>query len=181
MSSWQMHCVVAQARNRVIGDGKTLLWHLPGDLPRVKALTMGCALIMGRRTFESIGRPLPGRASVVLTRQPEWQADGALSASSLAEAVQLGTRWLEEQGTGETRLILFGGGEIYQAGLPYCQQIELTEVASEPDGAARFPQLDRSDWQEELLETHPAGPHWPAFSHHRLTRKSRPQPLPIPE
>lgn len=181
MSGWQMHCVVAQASNRVIGDGKRLLWHLPGDLPRVKALTMGCALIMGRRTFESIGRPLPGRASIVMTGNRDWQADGALVAHCLAEAVELGTRWLAGQESGERRLILFGGGAIYQAGLPYCQQIELTEVACQPEGAARFPELDRSDWQDELLEAHPAGPDWPAFSHHRLRRKSRPLALPIPE
>ena len=176
-----MHCVVAQASNRVIGDGQRLLWHLPGDLPRVKALTMGCALIMGRRTFESIGRPWPGRASIVMTSNPGWQAEGALVAHSLAEAVQLGISWLAGQGTGENRLILFGGGAIYQAGLPYCQQIELTEVACQPEGSACFPELDRSDWQDELLESHPAGPDWPAFSHHRLVRKSRPHPLPIPE
>lgn len=176
-----MHCVVAQASNRVIGDGQRLLWHLPGDLPRVKALTMGCALIMGRRTFESIGRPLPGRASIVMTRQPGWQANGALVAHSLAEAVQLGTSWLTRQGGTEKRLILFGGGAIYQAGLPYCQQIELTEVDVRPEGSARFPELDRAEWKDELLESHAAGADWPAFTHHRLIRKGQPLALPIPE
>ncbi|MGC6517494.1 MAG: dihydrofolate reductase, partial [Candidatus Puniceispirillaceae bacterium] len=74
----QLVAVVAMAANRVIGDGDDLLWHLPGDLRRVKELTMGCPLIMGRKTWESIGRPLPGRASIVLTRDPNWQADGAI-------------------------------------------------------------------------------------------------------
>ena len=79
--------VVAMASNRVIGDGEDLLWHLPGDLKRVKQLTMGCPLIMGRKTWDSIGRPLPGRASIVMTRDEQWQAQGAIRASSLDDAV----------------------------------------------------------------------------------------------
>jgi len=109
--------VVAMASNRVIGDGDDLLWHLPGDLRRVKAVTMGCPLIMGRKTWDSIGRPLPGRASIVLTRDPSWAADGAITASSLEDALEKGAKWLIHQGEGETRQILFGGGQIYKLGL----------------------------------------------------------------
>ncbi|MDG1030434.1 MAG: dihydrofolate reductase, partial [Alphaproteobacteria bacterium] len=76
MSSFELVCVVAMAQNRVIGDGSGLVWHLPDDLKRVKALTMGCPLIMGRKTWESIGRALPGRASIVMTRDKSWQAKG---------------------------------------------------------------------------------------------------------
>lgn len=176
-----MHCVVALARNRVIGDGSQLLWHLPGDLARVKQLTMGCALIMGRRTFDSIGRALPGRASIVLTRQPGWQADGACAAASMAEAVRLGIGWMSAQAQNESRLILFGGGEIYAAGLAYCQQIEMTRVEAEPSGSALFPEIDPAAWEDQLLASHPAGPDWPGYSYHRLIRKDRPQKLPIPE
>ena len=90
----EMVCVVAMARNRVIGDGTGLIWHLPGDLKRVKALTMGCPLIMGRRTWDSIGRPLPGRASIVMTRDADWAADGALRAGNLDMAVTLARGWM---------------------------------------------------------------------------------------
>ena len=84
-----MVAVVAMARNRVIGDGSGLIWHLPADLKRVRALTMGCPLIMGRRTWDSIGRALPGRASVVMTRDARWAAEGALRAGEMDAALAL--------------------------------------------------------------------------------------------
>ena len=144
--------VVAMAPNRVIGDGDDLLWHLPGDLRRVKAVTMGCPLIMGRKTWDSIGRPLPGRASIVLTRDPLWAADGAITASSLEDALEKGAKWLSEQGQGETRQILFGGGQIYQLGLSHCDVIEMTEVDLAPEGPALFPEIDSAQWQETKRE-----------------------------
>ena len=144
--------VVAMASNRVIGDGDDLLWHLPGDLRRVKAVTMGCPLIMGRKTWDSIGRPLPGRASIVLTRDPSWAADGAITASSLEEALETGAKWLAEQGQGETRQILFGGGQIYKLGLSHCDVIEMTEVDLAPEGPALFPEIDSAQWQETKRE-----------------------------
>ena len=144
--------VVAMASNRVIGDGDDLLWHLPGDLRRVKAVTMGCPLIMGRKTWDSIGRPLPGRASIVLTRDRSWQADRAIAASSLEEALEKGAKWLAEQGQGETRQILFGGGQIYKLGLSQCDVIEMTEVDLAPEGPALFPEIDSAQWQETKRE-----------------------------
>lgn len=176
-NSFQMVCVVAMARNRVIGDGDDLIWHLPGDLKRVKQLTMGCPLIMGRRTFQSIGRALPGRLSVVLTRNADWQAEGAVGVASLAAAIEVSKAWLAEQGTQETRLILFGGGQIYEAGLPYCQTIEATFVDAEPVDGVRFPEFDRKDWADETLEQFAADGDVPEFSYHRLTRKSPARPL----
>ena len=146
--SYQLVAVVAMASNRVIGDGEDLLWHLPGDLRRVKEVTMGCPLIMGRKTWDSIGRPLPGRASIVLTRDRAWQADGAIAVYSLDEALETGAQWLAEQGTGEQRQILFGGGQIYEMGLSVCDVIEMTEVDLAPDGPATFPTIDLSIWQE---------------------------------
>ena len=146
--NYQLVAVVAMASNRVIGDGEDLLWHLPGDLRRVKELTMGCPLIMGRKTWDSIGRPLPGRASIVLTRDSRWSADGATAVSSLDEALAEGAKWLEEQGTGESRQILFGGGQIYEMGLSLCDAIEMTEVDLAPDGPAVFPQIDPLQWHE---------------------------------
>ena len=82
-----MTAVVAMAENRVIGDGKGLIWHIPDDLKRVKMLTMGCPLIMGRKTWDSIGRPLPGRASIVMTRDSAWAADGATTVSTMTAAI----------------------------------------------------------------------------------------------
>ena len=174
---FQMICVVAMARNRVIGDGDDLIWHLPGDLKRVKQLTMGCPLIMGRRTFETIGRALPGRLSVVLTRDADWQAEGAVAVASLEAAIKVSKDWLVQQQTQETRLILFGGGQIYAAGLPYCQMIEATFVEAEPEDGVRFPEFDRSDWTDEELERFPAEEDVPGFSYHRLTRKTPALPL----
>ena len=174
MGQFKLVCVVAMADNRVIGDGDDLLWHLPGDLRRVKALTMGCPLIMGRKTWDSIGRPLPGRASIVLTRDKSWSAEGAIAVSSLAEAFDKGKDWLQEQGQGEDRLILFGGGQIYDLGLPLCQEIELTKVNLSPDAPAKFPEIDAADWVQTDLEAHAAGDDNPAFSYHRLTRKGAP-------
>ena len=137
-----MVCVVAMAKNRVIGDGSDLIWRLPNDLKRVKQLTMGCPLIMGRRTFDSIGRALPGRLSVVMTRDVSWKADGAVAVVSLAGAISVAKEWLGEQQTGENRLILFGGGQIYEEGLPYCQTIEATFVDIEPNYGVKFPAFD---------------------------------------
>ncbi|MGC6530683.1 MAG: dihydrofolate reductase [Candidatus Puniceispirillaceae bacterium] len=166
MTNYNVVAVVAMAANRVIGDGDDLLWHLPGDLRRVKALTMGCPLIMGRKTWDSIGRPLPGRASIVLTRDKTWQAEGAIAVSSLEEAFEEGAKWLADQGTGETRQILFGGGQIYALGLDRCSVIEMTEVDLTPDGPAVFPDIDAS-WAEVSREEVPAEKDVPA---HRFIR-----------
>ena len=174
---FQMVCVVAMARNRVIGDGDDLIWHLPGDLKRVKQLTMGCPLIMGRRTFESIGRALPGRLSVVLTRNDNWQAEGAVAVPSLDAAIEVSKDWLIQQQAEESRLILFGGGQIYAAGLPYCQMIEATFVEVEPADGVRFPAFEQSDWTDETLERFPAKEDIPGFSYHRLTRTGPALPL----
>ena len=162
--------VVAMASNRVIGDGEDLLWHLPGDLKRVKQLTMGCPLIMGRKTWDSIGRPLPGRASIVMTRDEQWQAQGAIRASSLDDAIAKGNAWLEEHQTGENRHILFGGGQIYELGLARCDVIEMTEVDLTPDGPAKFPEIDITQWREVSHEQVPASGEVPS---HRFIRYER--------
>ena len=171
IQNFHMVCVVAMARNRVIGDGNDLIWHLPGDLKRVKQLTMGCPLIMGRRTFDSIGRALPGRLSVVMTRDKSWRADGAVPVASLAVAIDVAKRWLIEQKSGENRLILFGGGQIYEAGLPYCKTIEATFVDSEPSVGVEFPAFDSQEWDDKLLQKFAAKGDMPGFSYHQLTRK----------
>ncbi len=172
----EMVCVVAMARNLVIGDGRGLIWHLPGDLKRVKALTMGCPLIMGRRTWDSIGRALPGRLSIVLTRNTRWSAPGAMPVLSMEAAISAGTDWLRAQGHGERRVILFGGGEIYAAGLDYCNVIEATIIDAEPESGVCFPKFDKNEWQDSCVESIASGEGYPSFHYHRLVRKNH-QPI----
>ena len=174
---FDMVCVVAMAKNRIIGDGNGLIWHLPGDLKRVKQLTMGCPLIMGRRTFDSIGRVLPGRLSVVMTRDKHWRADGAVPVASLAVAIDVAKGWLIEQESGENRIILFGGGQIYRAGLPYCKTIEATFVDAEPSVGVKFPEFNSRDWNDRLEQQFAAEGEVPGFSYHHLTRKRDPLSL----
>ena len=128
---------------------------------------------MGRRTFESIGRALPGRLSVVMTRDLDWKADGAVAVASMAAAIKVAKDWLGEQQTAENRLILFGGGQIYEEGLPYCQTIEATFVDAEPDYGVKFPAFDRLEWTDNLLQQFAADSDVPGFAYHRLTRKRK--------
>ena len=170
-----MVAVVAMARNRVIGDGAGLIWHLPADLKRVKSLTMGCPLIMGRRTWDSIGRALPGRASVVMTRDARWAAEGALRAGDMDAALTLSRDWIATTQGARPEIILFGGGEIYAAGMPLCSRIEATIVDISPDGgpnAALFPALDASEWNHEVLEEAVADGQVPGYRYERFTRKT---------
>ena len=162
--------VVAMARNRVIGDGEKLLWHLPGDLARVKALTMGRPLIMGRRTFESIGRPLPGRANIVMTRNPEFDPDGVLVARDAGAALAMAAEWIAggEDRVGE--IVVFGGGEIYRAFLERTDRIEMTEVDAAPDGEATFPELDGAEWRETGREEIGSAGDAPGHAYVRLER-----------
>ena len=90
-----IYCIVAMNENRIIGDGKNLLWHLPGDLKRLKKMTMGSPLIMGRKTWESIGRPLPGRANIVLTHSISWKAAGAIVVNSFKDAITKADEWID--------------------------------------------------------------------------------------
>ena len=136
--------VVAIADNGVIGDKGRLPWHISEDLKRFKALTMGHTIVMGRKTWDSLPRrPLPGRANVVVTRQPDWRGDGAVRASSLGQAVD---------GTSGPVFVI-GGAEIYAIALPHAARIELTEVHQAFDGDALFA-FDRSKWRETSRESH---------------------------
>ena len=153
--------VVAMGANRVIGDGTGLIWHLPDDLKRVKSLTMGCPLIMGRKTWQSIGRPLPGRGSIVLTRDLNWQARGAVVVHDFEAALVAAKGWIAAQNPNCGKIILFGGGEVYKLGLDYCHQIDLTLIDVSPDGgpdAALFPELDAASWTQRLeVKIEPVG------------------------
>ena len=138
--------IVAQSENRVIGRNNALPWHLSEDLKYFKAVTMGKVIIMGRKTYESIGRPLPGRTNVVVTRDPAYQADGVTVAFSLQQAIEQATAISEINGAEEALVI--GGSELYAQALPLTQRLYLTQVHHQVDGDAYFPELDSAQWQQ---------------------------------
>ena len=169
---YPLRAVVAMARNRVIGDGKGLLWHLPGDLPRVKSLTMNKPLIMGRKTFESIGKPLEGRANIVLTRNQNYEADGIIKAHDADDAIGKARAWIDEDTSKRIgEIIIFGGGYIYEMFLDRTDQIDLTEIDLEAEGGVRFPELLDSDWTEVSRQDVPSSEGVPGHAFVRLERK----------
>ena len=144
----EVFAVVAAATNRVIGRDGGLPWHISSDLKHFKRLTMGCPIVMGRRTFASIGRPLPGRTNIVVTRDPGFAAEGVVVVGSLPAALEAGARVVRE--TGAAGIALVGGGEIYAQALAVTDRVELTEVKLTPDpvGAVVFPDLPATEWVE---------------------------------
>ena len=177
MAMLNMIAVVAMSENRVIGDGKGLMWHIPNDLKRVKTLTMACPLIMGRKTWDSIGRPLPGRASIVMTRDRSWSANGAIAVTNLEAAIEAARSWIENTAGSRSDIILFGGGEIYRQGLKYCHRVERTVVATKLDGgkeAAYFPELPAADWDIEIEAEVVAANDVPAYRYENATRRGPP-------
>jgi len=135
--------VVAMARNRTIGAGGKLPWHLPEDLKRFKRVTTGHPIVMGRKTFESIGRPLPGRTNIVVTRDAAKAIPGCRVAGSLDEALALAAA-PDVPGSGEVCVV--GGGEIYRQALPRADRLHLTLIDRDVDGDASFPALDWDEW-----------------------------------
>jgi dihydrofolate reductase len=152
--------IAAVAANSVIGGDNRLPWRLPADLQRFRALTTGHAVIMGRRTWESIGRPLPDRQNIVVTRDPAFPATGAEIASSLVDALD------------RVRLpapaYCIGGGELYREALPHARVLYLTEIGRAFDGDATFPPFDRREWREVHREAH-AGEHADALPYAFVT------------
>jgi len=175
-----MTAVVAMAENRVIGDGKGLIWHIPDDLKRVKTLTMGCPLIMGRKTWDSIGRPLPGRASIVMTRDANWAADGAIRVATMTAAIAAARDWIEATAEARPEIILFGGGEIYAQGLDYCHRVERTVIKIAADGgkdAAFFPDLPADQWDIKIEAEIDAAGHVPAYRYEHAFRRVSAKPI----
>ena len=136
----RVYLVAAVAANGIIGANGRLPWHLPEDLKHFKALTLGHPVIMGRKTWESLGTALPGRENIVVTRAPGYEAAGASVASSLGGALALCA--------GEPRVFVIGGGELYDEALPVADGLVLTEIQRDFAGDARFPRFDRSAWRE---------------------------------
>jgi dihydrofolate reductase len=148
--------VVAVAENGVIGRDNRLLWRLKTDLRRYRELTLGKPMIMGRRTYESIGRPLPGRETVVLTRDPAFAAVGVHVAHDWPGAVVQADVLAERMGA--DAIVVAGGTEIYRLALPEAERIHLTAVHASPEGDAVFPSFDRTRFREIRRIDHPAGP-----------------------
>lgn len=138
--------IVAMANNHAIGKDNQLLWHLPEDLQYFKRVTMGKPIVMGRKTFESIGRPLPGRLNIVITRQADWQHDGVKVVHSLDDALRLAEAQSMIDGIDEVMVI--GGAEIYKTALPKADKLYVTRVDTNIDGDAFFPEIDSHIWQE---------------------------------
>lgn len=138
--------VVACAQNGVIGRDNALPWHLPDDLKRFKEITLGKPIVMGRKTYESIGRPLPGRENRVISRQTHLHLEGCRVFSDLASALK----------GGEDEIMVIGGEQIFAAALPFAERLYVTEVQAEIEGDARFPPFDPSNWLEIEQLVHPA-------------------------
>jgi dihydrofolate reductase len=148
--------IAAVARNGAIGKDNALLWRLPEDLKFFKRTTLGCPVIMGRKTFESIGRPLPGRRNIIVTRNTTWQHEGVDVAHTLDEARAL----VSDQ----ARVFVIGGGELYAQALPQADELILTEVDADFDADTFFPAWDRAAFTEVSRETHTAEAGWPYHS-----------------
>jgi dihydrofolate reductase len=140
--------IVARARNGAIGLANAMPWHLPADLAHFKRTTLGHPVIMGRRTWESIGRALPGRKNIVVSRTPGFRAEGAQVVGSLSEA------WRAAEGAEEAFVI--GGARLYAEALPDAGRVYLTDVVGEVEGDTFFPELDPREWRETLLAEQPA-------------------------
>ena len=160
--------IVAMDENRAIGVNNRVPWHLPDDLKRFKTLTMEHHIIMGRKTYESIGKTLPGRTNVVITRQQDYQPDDCLIVHSVDEAIDL----VEDRG--ETEAFIIGGGEIFKQSLVLADRIYLSIVHTTVQAEVYFPQLDEPQWTEIESSHHPVDQtHQFPFTYKTLIRKTK--------
>lgn len=143
--------IAAVAENGVIGASGDMPWRIPSDFAHLKRVTMGKPLIMGRKTFESIGKPLPGRTNIVVTRQTGYQPDGVIVVSDLESALTHAKTIAETDGVDE--VVIFGGAEIYRQGMPLADRLYITHVALAPEGDTYFPEIDPEVWT--IVETPP--------------------------
>lgn len=148
--------VAAVARNGVIGRDNQLLWRIKADLRHFRELTLGKPVIMGRKTFESIGRPLPGRDNIVVTRDRAFTAEGVTVCRDLPSALEAGKRLAVGRDTAD--IMIAGGGDIYAQTIGIAQRLHITEVDLDPEGDTVFPPIDRSAWKEIRRVSHAKGP-----------------------
>ncbi|MFA5620258.1 MAG: dihydrofolate reductase [Weeksellaceae bacterium] len=139
--------VVAKNENNVIGDDNQLIWHLPNDLKHFKRITTGHPIIMGRLTFESLGRPLPNRTNIIVTRNSDWQVEGTLVFHSLEAAVKKAKELDDE-------IFIIGGGQIFEQAMEFADAIEMTEVYNHAEGEVLFPEIDAEIWEVVSMEAH---------------------------
>ncbi|KTC17049.1 diacylglycerol kinase [Pseudomonas marginalis ICMP 9505] len=154
--------IAALGENRVIGVDNSMPWHLPGDFKYFKATTLGKPIIMGRKTWDSLGRPLPGRLNLVVSRQTDLALEGAEVFPSLDAAVERAEAWALAQGANE--LMLIGGAQLYAQGLAQADRLYLTRVALSPEGDAWFPQFDAQQWKRVSNVENPAEGEQPAYN-----------------
>ncbi len=147
--------IAAVAANGVIGDGSGMPWRLSTDMRRFKALTMGKPVVVGRKTFETFGKPLPGRTNIVVTRQRDYEPEGALVAAGLDAAFRRAGEVAAASGADE--IMVIGGGEIYAAAIGRADRLYITHVEAEPAGGTRFPRIDPAAWRAISREAVPAG------------------------
>ena len=159
VGSAQVIAIAAVARNGVIGSGPDIPWHIPGEQRRFKRLTLGHPLVMGRLTYASIGRPLPGRSTLVVTRDRSFAAEGVEAFPSVAEALDRAAELDGEQ------IYVAGGGQVYRAAWDRTEALEITEVDQDPDGDVTFPTIDPEVWAETSREPHDG------FSYVHYTRR----------
>lgn len=153
--------IAALAQSRVIGLDNKMPWHLPADLKHFKAMTLGKPIVMGRKTWDSLGRPLPGRLNLVVSRQPDLHLEGAETFGSLDDALVRAEQWAREQGA--TEIMLIGGAQLYQQALPLAQRLYLTRIAASPEGDAFFPAFDESSWQCSDSQVYPVDGDMPGY------------------
>lgn len=172
MSSLPIAIVVAAADNDVIGRNNALPWDLPDDLRHFRRITMGKPVLMGRRTFESIGRPLPGRSNLVISRDRGYGADGVRVVASLAEALELAEHIALIDGAEE--LMVIGGAQIYELAIPLASRLYLTRVHANPAGDTYLPSIQWDEWRETERDERPVADGRPAHSFVEYTRHATP-------
>ena len=161
--------IVARASNGVIGADGGLPWHISADLKHFKALTVGKPIIMGRRTYDSIGKPLPGRHNIVLTRNPDWRAAGVTVVPNLAEAIA--AAGLDPRARAD-EIMVIGGVAVFEEALPSARRVHLTEVHAAPAGDTVLPAFDPAIWAETTREDHDAASDTPGYSFVTLERRT---------
>ncbi len=164
--------IVAVAENGVIGAGGAMPWRLKSDMARFKALTSGRPVVMGRKTFDSIGRPLPGRTNIVVTRDLGFRAGGVVVAHSTNDALAIATG--DALRRFATEIAIIGGAEIYAQWMNSADRLEITEVHARPEGDTRFPAVDSSTWEEAARVRNPAGPNDSADFSYVTYRRRKP-------
>lgn len=146
----KISAIAAMSLNRVIGDDNQLPWHLPADLKHFKTLTSGHPILMGRKTYESIGRPLPNRTNIIITRNSDYNAPGCTVVQSIQQAMELAAT------LNSNEIFIIGGAEVYKQLLPHIERIYLTIVQETFGGDAFFPELNETEWKESNREDHNA-------------------------